>query len=114
MRSVVYELKCTKCDAVYIGETSRALCQRLAEHKKEYSDKKDTSWAWHHIRSEHQGSQSTFGRDFRLVGCTKAASAFRRQLLEEVTITRRRRSGRMMILNDQLEFNTARDLLENS
>ena len=114
MRSVVYELKCMKCEAVYIGETSRALSQRLAEHEKDYRDKKDTSWAWHHLRSEHRGTQSTFGRDFTLVKCTKASSAFRRQLLEEVMITRRRRASDGTILNDHLEFNTARDLLEEN
>ena len=114
MRSVVYEIKCTRCRAIYIGETSRALGQRIAEHNKEYINRKDTSWAWHHISNEHQGTQDTFGKDFTIVGCTKTSSAFRRQLLEEATITKRRRSRNVTILNDQLEFNTARDLLEDN
>src|SRR5690606_4417443 len=29
----VYEIKCTTCDCVYIGQTGRSMSQRIAEHK---------------------------------------------------------------------------------
>lgn len=32
-KGVVYEIKCTSCDCIYIGQTGRALCQRITEHK---------------------------------------------------------------------------------
>jgi hypothetical protein len=33
---VVYEVSCKNCDKSYIGETSRKLCARITEHKKDY------------------------------------------------------------------------------
>jgi len=32
-KGVVYEIKCTTCDCVYIGQTGRSVSQRIAEHK---------------------------------------------------------------------------------
>ena len=54
-RSVVYEVKGLRCcrDTCYIGETSRALGQRMAEHAANYRDKHENSWAWHYVRSKH-------------------------------------------------------------
>ena len=111
MRSVVYELECKRCRAMYIGETSRSLGQRLSEHNAEYIGKKESSWAWQHVQHAHNSQQDTFGNDFKLVKAVKERSAFRRQLREEVTITMRRRRG-VMLMNDHLEFNNARDLAE--
>jgi hypothetical protein len=33
---VVYEVTCKNCDKSYIGETSRKLCTRIAEHRKDF------------------------------------------------------------------------------
>jgi hypothetical protein len=32
---IIYELKCSQCEATYVGETSRALETRLKEHKRQ-------------------------------------------------------------------------------
>ena len=111
-RSVVYELQCRRCKAVYVGETSRSFGQRLAEHNRDYRTRLENTWAWNHVMKDHQGTQHEFGVDFKLVGCKKMASAFRRQLMEEVVITKRKRTNGLKLMNDQLEFNSARDLTE--
>ena len=111
-RSVVYELQCCRCKATYVGETSRSFGQRLAEHNRDYRTRKDNTWAWDHVMKEHRGLQNDFGADFKLIGNKKVTSAFRRQLMEEVIITKRKRTVGWKLLNDQLEFNSARDLTE--
>ena len=35
-KSGVYQLKCLKCNAIYIGETGRQIKTRIKEHKKDY------------------------------------------------------------------------------
>ena len=113
-RSVVYELKCRRCESntVYIGETSRALGQRLAEHRADYIARRETSWAWHHVQRRHDGEQNLFGADFKVSNCQKERGAFRRPLREEVLITRCHRKNLGELLNDQTGFNSARDLVE--
>merc|ERR1711867_112939 len=44
----------------YIGETSRALDQRLAEHENVYIGRKETSWAWHHVERGHDDEHNRF------------------------------------------------------
>ena len=113
-RSVVYEVKCLRCsrDTSYIGETSRALGQRIAEHAADYMARQETSWAWHHVQNRHQGEQNLFGQDFEVVRCHREKGAFRRPLREEVTITKRKRDHAGLLLNDHTAFNAARDLFE--
>ena len=112
-RSVVYELRCLRCnlDTRYIGETSRALGQRIAEHEADYIGRREASWAWHHVERKHEGEQNRFGEDFKVVQCTREKGAFRRPLREEVCITRWSRMNREL-LNDHTGFSAARDLLE--
>ena len=111
-RSVVYELECCRCKATYVGETSRSFGQRLAEHNRDYRSRLENTWAWNHVLKDHHGRQNDFGADFKLVGYKKVPSAFRRQLMEEVIITKRKRTVGLKLLNDQLDFNSARDLTE--
>ena len=112
-RSVVYELRCLRCnlDTRYIGETSRALGQRIAEHEADYIGRREASWAWHHVERKHEGEQNRFGEDFKVVQRTREKGAFRRPLREEVCITRWNRMNREL-LTDHTGFSAARDLLE--
>ena len=52
--NVVYHIKCTKCDADYIGKTKRILVHRLKEH-----DKGETSACQRHLH-EHPGHHMDF------------------------------------------------------
>jgi len=38
-KNVVYKLKCTNCDATYIGQTKRRLITRVAEHRNDINKK---------------------------------------------------------------------------
>ena len=84
----------------------------MAEHAAHYMERHESSWAWHHVRSQHRGEQNLFGQDFEVVRCQKEIGAFRRSLREEVTITKIKREHVGALLNDHTDFNSARDLLE--
>lgn len=46
----VYKIECEKCDAAYIGQSSRQLKTRINEHKKDVKNKSDRSALVQHIR----------------------------------------------------------------
>ena len=58
--SVTYEIKCTGCGALYIGETSRTAYTRVSEHLKELEGKTESSVLWRHCRERHGGEEQTF------------------------------------------------------
>ena len=49
---VVYHIKCSDCTATYVGETGRALRERVAEHQK----KADSHMKQHLIQARHSFS----------------------------------------------------------
>ena len=48
------------CDAVYIGESSRNLYTRGAEHVQKYSNKKDKSFMTEHQQQRHKSEPANF------------------------------------------------------
>ena len=50
---VVYRLKCMNCSASYVGETKRALIDRVNEHRNDVLKKRDTVVASHCIDNNH-------------------------------------------------------------
>ena len=48
---VVYEIKCTSCNTVYIRKTGRLVEERMAEHKQDIRNKKKESLAFCHMNN---------------------------------------------------------------
>ena len=57
--NVTYEIECGMCQgderSVYVGETSRNLYTRGAEHSKKYEGGKQDSFLQKHQQEKHQG-----------------------------------------------------------
>ena len=53
---MTYEIKCTGCNNVYVGETSRSAYTRGKEHSKWLINKEERSALWKHCR-EKQGNK---------------------------------------------------------
>ena len=58
--SVAYEIKCTGCNNVYVGETSRSAYTRGKEHSKSLSNKEERSALWKHCREKHSSEIQQF------------------------------------------------------
>ena len=46
---VVYKIDCADCDAKYVGETGRQVRDRMTEHKRDISNKKNASKVYEHV-----------------------------------------------------------------
>ena len=78
-RNVTYTNTCKICEkkgvkSVYIGETSRSLKERQAEHLNDAQEKKEQSHMWQHSSGEHEGETS-----FKCKILRSEKSAFERQ-----------------------------------
>ena len=113
-RSLVYESVCRLCNptistkeeagryqdqdkpSVYVGETSKSIAERSADHLRDYRDKKEDSHILKHHQLHHggEGEPSFF---FRVV--KYHSSALRRQVGEAVRIKRRG-----LVLNSKSEY----------
>ena len=51
--NIIYIIKCTKCDLVYVGETGNTLRDRFNQHKSDIRLKKDTAIGNHFNTSDH-------------------------------------------------------------
>jgi len=58
--SVACEIKCTECNKVYVGETSRSAYTRGKEHKKSLSNKEERSALWKHCKEKHNNEMQKF------------------------------------------------------
>jgi len=97
-KSGVYKIACDGCQGVYIGETSRQLKIRLAEHKKAWEDGilGKSPLADHLIASGHslrEGSEELLHKE---------DSYFRRLALEHIEIVRHKRKSDVTLLNNFL------------
>ena len=115
-RGVVYESICTVCNpsslnkgelksqesnhpSLYVGETSRSVQERAAEHWGAAHKEQEKSHMVKHQKLEHPGEKPAFL--FKVVSNHKTALG--RQIKEAVRI--RRRGGAGSILNSKGEFN---------
>lgn len=100
-KSGVYELKCADCEALYIGQTGRAVQVRIKEHKSSIlNNKKCTGLADHCITNNHF---------IDTTNCTLLHSQQKGQrlnLLEQLEIQRAIRRGKN-IVNEQTDFNNS-------
>ena len=90
--SVYYKAQCVNCDKegkarIYHGETARNVHVRSKEHVSDLNHKRERSWMWKHIQSEHKTEQPqdiTFS--WKVSGTLR--KPLERQLTEAVNISR--------------------------
>ena len=59
-QSVTYEIKCTECNNIYVGETSRSAYTRGKEHEKSLSNKEERSALWKHCKEKRNNEVQRF------------------------------------------------------
>ena len=52
--------KCTECNNIYVGETSRSAYTRGKEHEKSLSNKEERSALWKHCKEKHNNEVQRF------------------------------------------------------
>ena len=76
--NVIYKITCTKCvDFVYIGQTSRKLCQRMNDHRS-YIHRKDITKA----TGEHFNLRGHSIENFRVLAIEKVSPVGDQELIE--------------------------------
>ena len=89
--SVIYLIQCSSCNSVYVGETGRALRERMTSHRFDIAHDKDTPVAEHF--SQH-------GHDFMVsVIQHTSENLVTRRLVEKRWISRFRSSRDYVLLN---------------
>ena len=98
---VTYEIKCKKCDEIYIGETARNAYTRGKEHLKDIESKNKNSPLHTHNEERHEGrNEEGFG--MKVTGIY-TGDATKRQIAEATQI-RHTRSINANIMNRQDEW----------
>ena len=83
---VTYEIKCSECEGVYIGETSRNAFSRGLEHKRSVSKKDKNSALYMHSVEKH-GGKNKFS--MKVTGAYRG-DALKRQITESIKIEKSR------------------------
>ena len=99
---VNYEGKCENCGRVYFGETARKMHIRSNSNYNDLKHKRDRSWMWKHIQSEH-ANENTENITFSWKVSSKMRKPLERQLTESVRIAR---AAPEENLNSKSEFNS--------
>ena len=94
--NIIYEWVCRKCDAKYVGETSRNFYSRSLEHIDKLMSKSDESFIFNHQRECHQGQEP----DFKVRVLKSFQDALSRQVYEGVHI----RNIQGQSLNTKLDY----------
>ena len=90
-RGILYQNKCLTCseegntNKVYIGESSRSLYERAAEHHRDFKGKKEDSHMHKHCELEHEGREDIIFQ-FSILGTYR--DALSRQIAEAVSVRR--------------------------
>jgi hypothetical protein len=107
---------------LYIGESSKTLYRRTAQHIREYLKKSDRSWMWEHTREQHEGiigGEGKGGREdykFSLAGSFKNCTT---RITDESTRIKREEEGKaeagvgkgeVTLLNTKHEFHKSKDV----
>jgi hypothetical protein len=88
---------------LYIGKTNRSVFERGLEHQNDIPGCKTSSHMLRHLLSEHEHEEQNWdiiGFGMRIIKSTR--TAFERQILESVTIQRKRGHR---IMNNKAEYN---------
>ena len=109
-RNLVYEILCKKCDEgvggckfVYVGETSRTVCERFHEHHTDYGKRLETSHMAKHSSLAHGLDSVQPEFDVRIVKFFK--TAIERQVYEAIRISSRASEPGINVMNSKSEFN---------
>ena len=90
-RSILYQNQCLTCSEessttkVYIGESSRSLYERAAEHHSAFRGKKEDNHMYKHCELEHKG-RDDIKFEFSILGTYR--DALSRQIAEAVRVRR--------------------------
>ena len=102
----VYSIECINCEeekkvtTCYIGETSRSLYCRGAEHLDGFMGKKENNPMYKHAADAHDGEVSNI--KFKMKILKQHFTAMSRQIHESVAIARRSLSG-LNLINSKME-----------
>ena len=88
----VYELKCNQCGMCYVGETSRSMFERKAEHDEGEMNEHDNNALWKHDMKEHEGVK----QDYKVKILRREKNPLKRQVAEKVEIEKRMTIGPLM------------------
>ena len=97
--SITYEIKCNKCNYIYIGETSRNGYTRGREHLLALKKKDKESTLYKHLQIvHHNDKENTHRFTMNITGCHD--TALTRQITEAVKIN----NAKHPLMNSKLEF----------
>ena len=120
-KNLIYESRCLKCNpdkkkegnhfirmdneleevrdlpSIYVGETSRSISERMAEHIHDYDKRLDESHMWKHFTEVHNGEEPPV---FKFTVVRFCRDALTRQVGESVRISMRKNT-----LNSRAGFN---------
>jgi hypothetical protein len=100
---IVYQLKCDKCQDIYIGESSRNAFTRINEHIRQAANKSKDSVLHRHMLEKHSNDSSSTPEFSAKVIRSYSGSALRRQISESVFIDQLTPST---AINSRSEWNT--------
>ena len=108
VNSVCYQAKCVTCEdagkiKTYDGETARTAYIRSLEHYEDLKSKKNSSWMWKHINSDHDGNINDVEFSWKVTKVSK--KPLQRQLYEAVKINNKHNEEN---LNSKNEYNGQR------
>ena len=88
-KNAVYLIKCSTCDAMYIGETERTVRSRIIEHTKQ-----TTSHVFSHCRQTHPVVSDV---NFTWSILNTERNYYNRKLLESLYISKFKKEGKMLL-----------------
>lgn len=97
--SVTYELKCTSCGDLYVGETARNAYVRGKEHLTAMDNKHESSVMYRHLKEKHNEQITNFTMN---VTGVFGGDAMLRQISESVKISKHDPSR---LMNNKSEWN---------
>jgi hypothetical protein len=94
---IVYHIRCSECDADYIGKTERIFQHRINEHSSSHTGNEDSAIRAHHIETGHT-------IDFKGAKILDRADSDRKLQLKELLHIDKRKPILNKQLNSQAEF----------
>ena len=97
--NVTYEISCSKCEKVYIGETSKNAFTRGKQHTRQLQTKDKQSVLYRHLEQDHKEERET--PEFKMKILKSHRSALDRQVTEAIMIDRKERDK---LMNNKTEW----------